>query len=305
LKPKHAGGYTAAHAELCERTLITLLRGLGPWKSGVYLVGGLVPRYLIPRSPDSSLPPHAGTTDVDLVLDLAVLAEVQAYRRLEKNLQAMGFVRGINEEGHTQHHSWRRPVGNGITVVIDLLCDSAVGEGGEVAPLPGERRLSALKIRGAHLVTQDYVQVELTGELLDQRGVATEMVRVAGVVAFLVLKALAYDDRAEEKDAYDIVYSLMHYGNGPEDVAAAFAERINSLPDEPLPQRAVDILRRRFASDDHAPGARKDGPTSHARFLADPGRSDLAARHRADAASVVEQFLSRLDELTKPTHTSE
>lgn len=263
MKPKHAGGYTAAHAVLCERTLITLLRGLGPWKSGVYLVGGLVPRYLIPRLPDSSLPPHAGTTDVDIVLDLAVLAEVEAYRKLEQNLKAMGFVRGINEEGHTQHHSWRRPVGNGITVVIDLLRDAPVEEGGEVAPLPGERRLSALKIPGAHLVTQDYVQVELTGELLDERGVATETVRVAGVVAFLVLKALAYDDRA------------------------------------------VEVLRRRFASDDRTPGARKDGPVSYARFLSDPGRTELAARHRADAASVVEQFLSRLNELTMPARPGE
>jgi len=42
MKPGHRGGYTAAHATLCERTLVTLLRGLGPWKGGVYLIGGLV-----------------------------------------------------------------------------------------------------------------------------------------------------------------------------------------------------------------------------------------------------------------------
>jgi hypothetical protein len=53
MKPKHQAGYTALHAELCERTLVTLLRGLGPWKAGIYLTGGLVPRYLIPRQPDN------------------------------------------------------------------------------------------------------------------------------------------------------------------------------------------------------------------------------------------------------------
>jgi hypothetical protein len=41
VKPKHQGGYAALHADLCERTLVTLLRGLGPWKAGIYLAGGL------------------------------------------------------------------------------------------------------------------------------------------------------------------------------------------------------------------------------------------------------------------------
>jgi hypothetical protein len=116
------------------------------------------------------------------------------------------------------------------------------------------------------------VPVELTAELLDGRGIATETARVAGIVPFVVLKALAYDDRFEEKDAYDLIYCLMHYGDGPTDVAAAFRERIRRGP----------------------PDHRKDGPTSYARFLADPGRTDLDARHRRDAA-VVEQFLRALE----------
>ncbi len=297
MKPKHQGGYTALHADLCERALVTLLRGLGPWKAGVYLAGGLVPRYLIQRQTEGqqSSPPHAGTTDVDLVLDLQVLATVEAYRRLEQNLRALGFVRGANDEGRAQHFSWRRPVGGGITVVVDLLCDADGGAGGEIAELPGERRLSALKIPGAHLIIRDHIVVELTAALLDERGVATETVRLANVVPFVVLKALAYEDRFEEKDAYDLVYCLMHYGRGPEDVAAQFADRLALWPDEPLLPRAVEILRTRFTSDEHTGGARKDGPISYARFLADPGRRDLDARHRQDAAAVVELFLSALD----------
>jgi len=297
VKPKHQGGYTALHAGLCERTLVTLLRGLGPWKAGVYLAGGLVPRYLIPRPSGgpSVPPPHAGTTDVDLVLDLEVLATVDAYRRLEQNLRALGFERGRNDEGRVQHFSWRKPIGGGVTVVVDLLCDAALAEGGQVAELPGERRLSALKIPGAHLVIADHVEIDLTAILLDERGVATETVRVANIVPFIMLKALAYEDRFEEKDAYDLVYCLMYYGGGPEDVAAQFAERLQRWPDEPLLARAIEVLRTRFASDEQTPGARKDGPISYARFLADPGRRDLDARNRQDAAAVVEQFLRALD----------
>jgi hypothetical protein len=296
VKPKHQGGYTALHAELCERTLLTLLRGLGPWKTGIYLAGGLVPRYLIPRQSGGqhTTPPHAGTTDVDLVLDLEVLATLEAYRRLEQNVRALGFVRGTNDEGRVQHFSWRKPIGEGVTVVVDLLCDAPPTEGGHVVELPGERRLSALKIPGAHLVVADHVDFELTSSLLDERGVATEALRVANIVPFIVLKALAYEDRFEEKDAYDLIYCLMYYGAGPEDVAAQFADRLALWPAEPLVPRAIDILRARFASDERTPGARKDGPSSYARFLADPGRRDLDARHRQDAAAVVELFLRGL-----------
>ncbi len=298
MKPKHAGGYTSTHTDLCERTLVTLLRGLGPWKSGIYLVGGLVPRYIIPPSPRGTpLPPHAGTTGVDLVLDIGFLAEVEAYRRLEQNLTDLGFVRGTNEEGNAQHHSWRKPIGVGITVVVDLLCDTPSAKGGSVVPLPGERRLSAIHVPGAHLATVDFTEIKLTTELLDDRGIATERVRVTGVVPFLVLKALAYDDRAEEKDAYDIVYCLSYYKNGPEDVARAFAHGMARWADEPLLARAVEILRSRFATDSQTAGYRKDGPISYARFLADPGRPDLDARRRLDASSVVEAFLEHLQKL--------
>jgi predicted nucleotidyltransferase len=299
VKPKHQGGYTPLHAEFCERTLVTLLRGLGPWKAAICLVGGLVPRYLIDRSAEGETPPHAGTTDVDIVVDLEILAQTEAYRRLEQNLKALGFVRGTNEEGNVQHYSWRRSVGSGITVIVDLLCDASFTEGGQVAVLPGERRLSALKVPGAHLAMQDNVGVELTANLLDEGGVATETIRVAGIVPFVVLKALAYQDRFEEKDAYDLIYCLSYYRAGPVDVAAAFAHSMQQFPDEPLFAQAVAILRDRFTADEYTPGTRKDGPVSYARFLTDPGRSDLDARCRQEAAGVVQAFLLEIDRLSR------
>jgi hypothetical protein len=87
----------------------------------------------------------------------------------------------------------------------------------------------------------------------------------------------------------------MHYGDGLVDVAAQFADRLARWPDEPLLSRALEILRARFASDERMPGARKDGPISFARFLADPGRRDLDARNRQDAASVIDLFMQSVD----------
>jgi hypothetical protein len=48
VKPSHFGGYSDAYTVDCERVLVMLLRGLGPWKESVFLVGGLTPRYLVP-----------------------------------------------------------------------------------------------------------------------------------------------------------------------------------------------------------------------------------------------------------------
>lgn len=297
LKPKHQGGYTDRHADLCERTLVTLLRGLGPWKEAIYLTGGLAPRFLIPRDQNAlhAPPPHAGTTDVDLVLDREQMATVQAYQRLEQNLKSLGFVRGTNDTGRAQHFSWRKQVDAGVTVVVDLLCDASQADGGQVIHLTGERRLSALAIPGVHLVVDDFFEVELTADLLDERGVATERVRVANIAPFIILKALAYDDRFEEKDAYDLVYCLTHYPGGHQRIAAQFANLLVAEPVDALVVRALEILRSRFATDEATQGYRKDGPVSYARFLADPGRPEQAARHQRDAAAVVETFLKVLD----------
>ncbi len=53
-KPATLDGYTDQYTVDCERVLVTLLRGLGPWKKSVFLVGGLTPRYLVAASPDFS-----------------------------------------------------------------------------------------------------------------------------------------------------------------------------------------------------------------------------------------------------------
>lgn len=50
-KPKTMAAYDGGVTEACERVLVTLLRGFGPWKESVFLVGGLTPRYLVAARP--------------------------------------------------------------------------------------------------------------------------------------------------------------------------------------------------------------------------------------------------------------
>lgn len=78
-KPTTAASYYADVTTACERTLLTLLGAFGSLKGTLRLVGGLVPRYLTPEAPPD-VPAHAGTSDVDVVLNIQVIAQGVTFR---------------------------------------------------------------------------------------------------------------------------------------------------------------------------------------------------------------------------------
>ena len=142
VKPATLDGYSDHYTVECERVLVTLLRGLGPWKESVFLVGGLTPRYLVAaRSP--KVPPHAGTLDVDIVIDLQILADTTGYRTLEENLRAMRFGRSTNESGQKLSWRWQTRTETGALMVVELLADAPEIAGGKVQPLPTDGNISA------------------------------------------------------------------------------------------------------------------------------------------------------------------
>ena len=71
----HRTDYDLYATDRCERVLLTLLGDVGPWSERIYLAGGLAPRYLVGRLPDG-VGAHVGTTDVDLIIGLALGDEV-------------------------------------------------------------------------------------------------------------------------------------------------------------------------------------------------------------------------------------
>jgi hypothetical protein len=122
-KPATLDGYSDQYTLDCERVLVTLLRGLGPWKESVYLVGGLTPRYLVASRPPV-VPAHAGTLDVDIVVDLQVLTDTDAYHTLENNLTRMGFERAENEKQQKLSWRWQARTEHGALMVLELLADA-------------------------------------------------------------------------------------------------------------------------------------------------------------------------------------
>ncbi|MHB8400210.1 MAG: hypothetical protein ACYDCI_14950 [Candidatus Limnocylindrales bacterium] len=66
-----AGDYDPTVTELCERMLVTVIGNAGFWRRRLYLVGGLVPRYLYGHA-GGEVPAHVGSRDVDLAVILMV-----------------------------------------------------------------------------------------------------------------------------------------------------------------------------------------------------------------------------------------
>ena len=275
---EHYSGYDDETTARCERALLTLLGDLGPWRERIFLAGGLAPRYLVGELPEEASA-HVGTTDVDLVIGLALGDESpETYRTLQNNLEKAYFRQ---EEPSFR---WSRSV-DGITVHVEFLCETdqvAFGRLFKPKEFTGAR-LAAFNVRGAHLVRDDFVEREIAGERLDGGGHSHVTVRVAGLLAYVVLKIFAFQDRHENKDAYDLVFTLLHYADDSGEAGAVAAT--SSIAGEDDVRAALALLGERFRD------AAQDGPHAYANFLA-PDDPDDNARLRQQAVAVVREFLA-------------
>lgn len=297
MKPATFDGYIDQYTVEYERVLITLLRGLGPWKESVFLVGGLTPRYLVPARPPD-VPAHAGTLDVDIVIDLQILTDTAGYHTLEENLHAMGFERSMNETGQRLSWRWETRTESGALMVVELLADAPELAGGRVEALPTEGNLSALNIPHASIVFDFHRVVEVRAELLGGAGIAVEEVRHADLVSFTCLKALAFDQRFARKDAHDLVYCIEHAEEDLDAAAQAFREALEGGHGAVI-RDCLSILRNRFARDGAVEGYQKDGPVAVALFeLGEGGEADqreARVLRQRQVSAVIEELLGRID----------
>ncbi len=276
---QHHSDYDEETTARCERALITLLGDLGPWRERIYLVGGLAPRYLIGQLPHGARA-HVGTTDVDLVIGLALGDDTpETYRTLQNNLEKAHF------EQREPSFRWAREV-DGVAVLIEFLCETDEVEAGRIFRPKGEYTgsgLGAFNVRGAQLVRDDFIEVNIEGERLDGGGQSQVTVRVASVLPYTVLKIFAFQDRHENKDAYDLVFTLLNYEGGPRTVGRQAAT--SKVAQHPQVTEALELLEERFSD------TGRDGPNAYASFLAAPDDEEERARLRQEAVATVREFL--------------
>jgi hypothetical protein len=294
-KPDTAGGYKNEVTEDCERVLVTLLRGLGPWKESVYLVGGLTPRYLVHAKPPE-VPPHAGTADVDIVVELQMLADTEAYHSLEENFKKLGFERAENNKGEKVSWRWQAKTENGATIILELLADDPEQGGGKVQPLPTDGNISALNIPHSSMVFDHHETKDISAQLLGYDGIATETIRHADLVSFTCLKAFALDQRYERKDAHDLVYCIENCEGGTHAAAKAFRAALEG-PHKEVIETALAILAKRFVDEGEVEGYTKDGSVAVAKFELGDGEDTREARilRQRNASGLVARLLKAIE----------
>lgn len=282
------GDYDPTVTDLCERMLVTVIGNAGFWSQRLYLVGGLVPRYLYGRASDEA-PAHVGSRDVDLAVILMVDDPTsKSYETLARNLIDAGFRQAPLVDD--PDFRWRKEV-DGVSLILEFICDTDEVEPGEsFKPRSGSgSRFQAFNVRGARLASMDHKLVEISAERLDGGGAATTRVRVAGLLPFVILKIKAFVDRHHDKDAYDLVWSLANHPDGPEGAGREMAA--SRVVADPLASEALALLRDRFSE------ARNDAPMAYGAFLGG-GTADreVAARLRNEAVETVRIALDAFDD---------
>ncbi|SNT13415.1 hypothetical protein SAMN05421770_104317 [Granulicella rosea] len=283
--------YTPETLQACEKALRTVLARIGVWGGRVYLIGGLVPQYLIGKAP-SDMKEHVGTTDLDIVVGIALESqETEFYRTLQRHLKDAGFEPTKNPEtGQEQSFQWGRKV-DGIDVLLEFFCPVGDGTPGSILRNPGEgvgSRIGAIRTTGAELVALDSFPVSLSGETLDGGGIRENVVaHVANLLPFIVLKAFALAGRVKDKDSYDIVWTLNAFAGGIE--GAAHAMKTSPVCDHADTVRAIEILREHFRTLGHS------GPSQYANFESSSNSEDERFGLMRFALGTVQEFLRYWD----------
>jgi hypothetical protein len=248
---------------------------LGDLMDEVVIVGGLVPSLLIDQEGlPADVPRHAGTADLDIGLALGLLNEGR-YRTLAERLRDAGFSRDKNEGGKLTNQRWKIDGPEKVTMDFLIPPSRPSATGGTLHNL--ETDFAAVIAPGLDLAFKDRERVRIQGRTI--RGEPAQRdVWVCGPGAYVVLKALAFENRGEEKDAYDLYYVLRNFGTGVKDVA----QRLRPLLKSAHVKRALATLERDFLSADGV------GPLRVARFLGGAAQSTAIA---VDVVTLVMQLL--------------
>ncbi len=227
-----------------------------------------------------NIPGHCGTFDVDLAIRLAA-TDIKTYESIYHTLTVtLGFEPGTNERGREQRHSFRKMIDN-KPVILDFLTTKYEGPDDSLMRTL-EDKLSAIQVEGLGLALREPLRVSVEGNLLDN-GVHKAIINVCRPVPFVVLKALALAGRGEPKDAYDLVYVLRYYNQGPHSVAT---EVLPEEQSQPSFQHAIAALKHHFGKPE------QDGPAKYAAF--NPSEEGAAIQ----AYAAVQEFLKKLDKFT-------
>lgn len=260
-----------------EEALVRVVHHYGSTPEFV-LLGGLVPDLLCSGTGVT----HAGTTDVDVQVDLEIAAGATNMARLEEAL-------GNAEFAPDPDRIWRWQTdidGQKAVVKFELLADLDYARAGSVISFDECEELGAVNLRGTGFAVRDFSTRSMRARI---GGINYQVeVNVTGLAGFLLAKIAAAYGRRKEKDWYDIAFVLLHNDEGGPDVAARLVgDRFGSELVGGI-RTALDDLEANFADPD------AQGPAAYAsQMVVDHPHLDQV-QLRADSVVAVRAFYTHL-----------
>lgn len=278
-KPRRSTGYSTAQTTQVVSACLTVVVTLGALMDDLCIIGGLVPTLLIDYQfgPDHQTGTgHVGTNDLDIGLAVGLL-ESRQYSQISERLRQEGFRPDQNDRGNPTPQRWRL---RDLNVTVDFLMPPIPGatRGGREHNLQGD--FAALIAPGLELAFRERVLIPVNGHTFAGEKVQRP-IPVCGPAAFTVLKAFAFGERGEPKDAYDLTYILRRWPHGIQNIASALARHASAHPE--IVTNALTRLASDFARPDSL------GPLRAAAFEGDIAEDpDIAA---ADSHGYVDDLL--------------
>jgi len=260
-----------------EQALVRVVHHYGE-KPEFVVLGGLVPELLCSGSAHQ----HAGTTDIDVQVNLEIECDAVNTARLERALR--------NAEFHPDSEQvWRWRVVNDevrAEVKFELLADLDSEANEATIHFNDCERLGAVNLRGTKYATQDVESRTLTAKVGEDR--RTVEIKVTGVAGFLLAKCAAAYSRRKPKDWYDIAFVLLHNNlGGPSQAAQAVIEKLGKAA-LTASRTALADLAANFTD------PQSQGPVAYAdQFLVDHPDYDRS-QAKADAVTAVAEFCEAL-----------
>lgn len=231
--PRSASARAAA-----ESALVRVVQAYGGLPSFV-LLGGLVPELLC----SSTAWRHAGTTDVDVQVNLEITNLAGSAGRLEQALESAGFS---PDSQYTWRWRERSPVNGVVTEVkFELLADLHDHPAEATVNFDAAKQLGAVNLRGTGYAALD---AEIRSVRASEGDGPEVQINVSGLAGFLLAKTAAAYGRRKEKDWYDIAFVLLHNdAGGPQDATSRVMARFGGCP--PELRSAMRDLQANFVDD--------------------------------------------------------
>jgi hypothetical protein len=262
--------------EAAEQALVRVVHHYGG-KPEFVVLGGLVPELLCSKSPHQ----HAGTTDIDVQVNLEIECGVVNTKRLERALIKSEFE--PDGEGVWR---WRFEGEKTRSLVkFELLADRDDQPQGVTIKFDNCENLGAANLRGTRFAVEDVEVRKLTAKVGEDR--LSVDINTTGVAGFLLAKCAAAHNRRQPKDWYDIAFVLLHDDlGGPAEAANAVVEKFRSeLPSLKTP---LDDLAANFTD----PDSQGPGAYSGQYLIEHPELENATVK--ADALVAVETFIEIL-----------